>query len=61
MFQLLFRYPIPVFTKGHFVLLGAWPAWLLPTLIVVFSAALAVLTRLASAGGQPRAAKLARR
>ena len=34
MFQFLFKYPIPVFTKGRFVLLSAWPAWLLPVLIV---------------------------
>ena len=27
MFQFLFKYPVPVFTKGRFVLLGAWPAW----------------------------------
>ena len=34
MFQFLFKYPIPVFTKGRFVLLSAWPAWLLPVFIV---------------------------
>jgi hypothetical protein len=43
MFQLLFKYPSPVFTKGRFVLLGTWPAWLLPVLIVVGAAGLAVL------------------
>jgi uncharacterized membrane protein len=43
MFQFLFKYPSPVFTKGRFVLLGAWPGWLLPVLIVVAAGALAVL------------------
>ncbi len=33
MFQFLFKYPSPVFTKGRFVLLSAWPAWLLPVLL----------------------------
>ena len=35
MFQFLFKYPSPVFTKGHFVLLGSWPAWLLPVFILL--------------------------
>ena len=35
MFQFLFKYPSPVFTKGRFVLLGARPAWLLLALIAV--------------------------
>ena len=43
MFQLLFKYPIPVFTKGRFVLLGAWPGWLLPVLMVVLCGGLALL------------------
>ena len=45
MFQFFFKYPVPVFTKGHFVLLSAWPAWLLPVLIVVFAGGLALLIR----------------
>ncbi len=45
MFQFLFKYPSPVFTKGRFVLLSAWPGWLLPVLIVVFAGGLAVLVR----------------
>ena len=45
MFQFLFKYPIPVFTKGRFVLLGAWPAWLLPVLIAVAAGGLALLMR----------------
>jgi hypothetical protein len=43
MFQFLFKYPGPVFSKGHFVLLSAWPAWLLPVLIVAAAASLALL------------------
>ncbi len=46
MFQWLFKYPIPVFTKGRFVLLGAWPGWLLPVLILVGTASLFVLIRM---------------
>lgn len=40
MFQLLFRYPSAVFTKGRFVLLGSWPVWLLVLLIVLSTSAL---------------------
>src|SRR5215469_7649814 len=43
MFQFLFKYPIPVFTKGRFALLSAWPAWLLLVLIVVATAGLTLL------------------
>ncbi|HEV2323957.1 MAG TPA: hypothetical protein VGS10_08395 [Terracidiphilus sp.] len=43
MFQFLFKYPSPVFTKGRFVLLGAWPGWLLPVLILAAAAGLALL------------------
>jgi uncharacterized membrane protein len=46
MFQWLFKYPIPVFTKGQFVLLGAWPGWLLPIFILLGSAGLFVLIRI---------------
>jgi hypothetical protein len=45
MFQFFFKYPSPVFTKGRFVLLGAWPAWLLLVLIVVCAAGLGLLIR----------------
>ena len=34
MFEFLFKYPIPVFTKGKYILLGAWPGWLLLLLAV---------------------------
>ena len=45
MFQFLFKYPNPVFTKGRLVLLSAWPPWLLPVLIVAASGGLALLFR----------------
>jgi hypothetical protein len=45
MFQFLFKYPSPVFTKGRFVLLSAWPVWLLLALIVVSAGGLALLVR----------------
>ena len=45
MFQFLFKYPIPVFSKGRFALLSAWPASLLLVLIVVAAAGLALLIR----------------
>jgi len=45
MFQFFFKYPVPVFTKGRFVLLSTWPGWLLPVLIIAFAGGLAVLVR----------------
>jgi len=45
MFQFFFKYPSTVFTKGHFTLLTAWPAWLLPVLIFAAVVALALLFR----------------
>jgi hypothetical protein len=44
-FQLLFKYPVPVFTKGRLVLLSAWPGWLLPLMIVAAAGGLALLIR----------------
>jgi len=43
MFEFFFKYPIPVFTKGKFILLGAWPGWLLVLLIFASAAGLAWL------------------
>jgi uncharacterized membrane protein len=43
MFEFLFKYPPAAFAKGHLVLLGAWPAWLLGALIAAAAAALALL------------------
>jgi hypothetical protein len=45
MFQFFFKYPIPVFSKGQFVLLGAWPGWVLLLLMVASAAGLALLIR----------------
>jgi len=45
MFQFLFKYPVPVFTKGRLVLLSAWPPWLLPVLIAASAGGLALLFR----------------
>jgi Putative glutamine amidotransferase len=45
MFQFFFKYPSTVFTKGRFVLLSSWPAWLLPVLIVAAVGGLALLVR----------------
>ena len=44
-FQSLFKYPVPVFTKGRLILLSAWPGWLLPVLIVTAAGGLAFLVR----------------
>jgi hypothetical protein len=44
MFECFFKYPIPIFTKGKFVLLGAWPGWLLLLLIAVGTVVPAYLT-----------------
>jgi len=40
MFELLFKYPAAVFSKGRFALLGAWPKWVLCVLLVVALAGL---------------------
>jgi len=45
MFQFFFKYPSPVFSKGRFVLLSAWPAWLLLVFIVLAAIGLALLIR----------------
>ena len=45
MFELLFNYPRSVFSKGEFVLLGAWPKWVLVVLLVAAAGALAWLIR----------------
>ena len=50
MFQYLFKYPIAVFSRGEFVLLGAWPKWILCCLVVVASAVLAWFIRSRLAG-----------
>src|SRR5215475_1290802 len=44
MFEYLFKYPSPVFTKGRLVFLSTWPVWLLVVLIALLASALAVMT-----------------
>ncbi len=56
MFELLFKYPVAVFSKGEFVLLGGWPKWVLALLIVAAAAALAwrIRLKLSRSGGNLR-------
>ena len=54
MFQFLFKYPLPVFTRGRYVLLSAWPAWLLLVFIVMAFAGLALLIRRRSREAAPK-------
>lgn len=41
MFELLFKYPRAIFSKGQFVLLAPWPVWILALAILTGAAALA--------------------
>ena len=54
MFSFFFKYPMPVFSKGRFVLLGAWPSWVLLLLILACAASLALIiwSRLPQAAAQ---------
>jgi|HubBroStandDraft_6_1064221.scaffolds.fasta_scaffold12361_3 hypothetical protein len=54
MFQFLFKYPIPVFTRGRFVLLSPWPAWVLVALIAVATVGLALVIRWRLGQAAPR-------
>lgn len=45
MFELLFKYPRAVFSKGTLVLLGAWPWWVLVLLVLAAGAGLGWLIR----------------
>jgi hypothetical protein len=45
MFQFLFKYPTSIFSKGEFVLLGAWPKWVLLLLVLATAGGLAILIR----------------
>jgi uncharacterized membrane protein len=45
MFQVLFKYPAAVFSKGELVLLGGWPRWILVLLLFAAAAGLALLIR----------------
>src|SRR5205807_370582 len=37
MFEFFFKYPATVFSKGQFVLLSAWPAWVLGLAIIAIA------------------------
>src|SRR6266851_3159156 len=41
MFELLFKYPASIFSKGQFVLLSSWPLWAPGLMICVAAGALA--------------------
>jgi uncharacterized membrane protein len=45
MFEFLFKYPVTVFSKGTFVLLGGWPKWVLFLGLAAVAVALAALVR----------------
>src|ERR1700719_4096738 len=45
MFEFLFKYPRAVFSKGEFVLLGAWPKWVLAIFLLGAAVGLAWLIR----------------
>ena len=60
MFQFLFKYPSTVFIKGRFVLLSAWPAWLLPVFIVVAAGGLCIAHSLADCAMPRPTSRLAR-
>ena len=44
MFEFLFKYSSPVFTKGRLVFLSTWPVWLLGVLIALVASSLALRT-----------------
>jgi len=43
MFEFFFKYPVTVFSKGTFVLLGGWPLWMLIAAIAAIAACLAAV------------------
>ena len=45
MFKFLFKYPLSTFSRGHLVLLGAWPVWRLWAALAIVSALLALRLR----------------
>lgn len=50
MFELFFKYPSSVFSKGTFVLLGGWPKWLLALAILAAATGLGLLIRKRASG-----------
>ena len=57
MFELLFKYPQAVFSRGTFVLLGSWPVWLLVVAILAAAAGLGYLVWRRTGGGHFAGAK----
>jgi uncharacterized membrane protein len=53
LFEFLFKYPLAAFNQGELVLLGAWPRWLLPVLILLTAAALAWFLRARRSASAP--------
>jgi hypothetical protein len=45
MFELFFKYPMAVFSRGTFVFLGGWPKWALIAAILVAAAGFGLLVR----------------
>src|SRR5579884_1307488 len=54
MFEFFFKYPATVFTKGRYILLAAWPGWLLALLILVAVGGLVFLVWRALPEASPR-------
>ena len=50
MFELFFKYPMSVFSRGTFVLLGGWPKWLLILAIIAAAVGLGMLIRRTATG-----------
>ena len=54
MFEFFFKYPLASFLKGHFVLLGRWPGWVLVLLILATAGGLAWLIWIKRAAAVPK-------
>jgi uncharacterized membrane protein len=54
MFQWLFKYPAPTFSRGELVLLGSWPKWILCSLVVAAVVGLGLLIRARLPQATPR-------
>src|SRR4051812_40024378 len=54
MFEFLFKYPVPVFTRGRYVLLGTWPGWALVLLMLLCVGGLGWLMWRRLPGNAPR-------